>query len=120
MLTCFLSLSFLTNSVAGNPPVDKSVNCTSSGVNPEVTSASKSAMIVSATINEKKYYITLDNENNVVFGQDGEKEYCFESIDILKTKIDKFTFEAVSFSTFLFNQGTSSEIIKLNMVNHSI
>jgi ATP-dependent DNA helicase RecQ len=45
------------------------------------------------TINEKKYYITLDNENKIVFGQEGEKEYCFESIDILKAKIEKLPAE---------------------------
>jgi ATP-dependent DNA helicase RecQ len=47
----------------------------------------------SKKISEKKYYITLDNENNIVFGQEGEKEYCFENIDILKTKIEKLPAE---------------------------
>jgi ATP-dependent DNA helicase RecQ len=43
----------------------------------------------SKTINEKKYYIALNNENKVVFGQEGEKSNCFESFDILKRKIEK-------------------------------
>jgi len=45
------------------------------------------------TISEKKYQITLDNENKLVFGEKGEKEYYFENIDILKTQIDKLSVE---------------------------
>lgn len=63
----------------------------------------------SKTINEKKYYVTLDNQNKVVFGQEGEKEYCFESIGILKTKIEKLPAEKQHQFLPLINNHLSKE-----------
>ncbi|MFW6275866.1 MAG: hypothetical protein ACOC2M_04455, partial [bacterium] len=58
----------------------------------------------SKTIDGKKYYITLNNENQLVFGLEGKKEYHFQSIEILKTKINKLTGEKhKQFATLLNN-----------------
>ncbi len=65
----------------------------------------------SKTINEKKYYITLDNENKIVFGQEGGKEYHFENIEILKTKIIKLPLEKQpQFLTLINNHLTKENL----------
>jgi ATP-dependent DNA helicase RecQ len=67
----------------------------------------------SKTIEGKKYYITLDNENQLVFGQEGKKEYHFQSIEILKTKINKLTGEKQKQFATLFN----NHIMKEKLLN---
>ncbi len=63
----------------------------------------------SKTIDGKKYYITLDNENRLVFGQEGKKEYHFKSIEILKTKINKLTGEKQQQFAILLNNHLMKE-----------
>ena len=66
----------------------------------------------SKTIDEKKYYLTLDNENKLVFGQEGKKEYYFESIEILKTRINKLTGEKQQqFATLLSNHMMKEKLL---------
>ena len=44
-------------------------------------------------IDDKKYYIVLNEKNNLVFGAQGEKEYYFENIEGLRSRIEESTSE---------------------------
>lgn len=61
------------------------------------------------TIDGKKYYITLDSENKLIFGQEGEKEYHFENLEILKTKVAKLPSEKQQQFFTLINSHLSKE-----------
>jgi ATP-dependent DNA helicase RecQ len=61
------------------------------------------------TIDGKKYYITLDSENKLIFGQEGEKEYHFENLEILKTKVAKLPSEKQQQFFTLINNHLSKE-----------
>ncbi|MEA3446823.1 MAG: RecQ family ATP-dependent DNA helicase [Bacteroidota bacterium] len=47
----------------------------------------------SKTIEGEKYYITLSAENKIAFGKEGNKEYYFDDVIILKSKISKLNDE---------------------------
>ncbi|MFW6275393.1 MAG: RecQ family ATP-dependent DNA helicase [bacterium] len=64
------------------------------------------------TINDRKYYIALNNENKIVLGQEGGKEYCFENIEILKTKIEKLpTEKQLQFLLLINNHLTKDKLL---------
>ncbi len=66
----------------------------------------------SKTIKGTKYYITLSDENKLVFGKEGDKDYYFENIEILKTKIDKLSDEKQKqFSSLLNNHLTKEKLL---------
>ena len=45
------------------------------------------------TIEDKKYYITLNKDNKILFGHEGAKEYIYDNVEILNSKIHKLPTE---------------------------